>query len=425
MQIISAEMNVTDEHAPPDRRRIGRVWANPIFWTSLATVGSAFRDLRFEMAGMAFHPYMLALFLLVFRALPRIHNFPGRIGRPGGLFLLLFICSLIQGNSFLVQLTKISVMAMTLVIVAVSVKSFDDFVAGATGLGICAAILCVRGIMRGPGNFGSINPIDGAQKNAFSLFYLPALTLCLYLVFSDLLPFRRKTVLAPIIALIFAGIILSRNRSGWLTSGILVLLVFSTNPRRIRVAAFIAIVAGMAFLIADVATYEADVIYERDAANAAQSDQLRMQLIIRALTIGFQNPLLGVSPTKLTRELGAIEKVDEQGIDCHNLPGYLIGGSGLFTFGAFCLFAFAMLRPPRRFSSTSTDPFALQSARILSTLVVVWLIRAQFQEDVLFSSTFTVALGLCIGLCIISGVYSPPRTEEAETGEATLVEAHA
>src|SRR5258708_3902044 len=102
MQITTAEMDVLGEHAPPVWRRAPKIWVNPIFWTSFATVGSAFRDLRFELAGMAFHPYMVALFLLVFRAVPRIHFFPGRIGRPGGLFLLLFVCSLIQGNSFLV-----------------------------------------------------------------------------------------------------------------------------------------------------------------------------------------------------------------------------------------------------------------------------------------------------------------------------------
>ena len=67
-----------------------------------------------------------------------------------------------------------SVMALTLLLVVVSVRSKEDFVAGALGLGMCAMILCIRGFIRGPGSFGSINPIEGSQKNAFSLFYLPA-----------------------------------------------------------------------------------------------------------------------------------------------------------------------------------------------------------------------------------------------------------
>jgi hypothetical protein len=304
-------------------------------------------------------------------------------------------------------------MAITLVIVAVSVKSFDDFVAGAIGLGLCAALLCLRGLLRGPSSFGSINPIDGAQKNAFSLFFLPGLTLCLYLVFSELLPLHRKTLLAAIIALIFAGVALSKNRSGWLSAGLIVLLVFSNNRNRIRIAAFIAIVAGLAFVVADIATQEIEGYnYERDTINAAQSDQLRMELIAHALTIGFQNPLLGISPTRLTKQLGKIESVGLQSIDCHNLTGYLIGGSGLFTFGAFCLFAYAMWRVPKRFLMRTTDPFAIQCARILSTMVVVWIVRAQFQEDVLFSSTFTIGLGLSIGLCVICGVYDNSADRE-------------
>jgi hypothetical protein len=191
------------------------------------------------------------------------------------------------------------------------------------------------------------------------------------------------------------------------------LLVFSNNRNRIRIAAFIAIVAGLAFVVADIATQEIEGYnYERDTTNAAQSDQLRMELITHALTIGFQNPLLGISPTRLTKQLGKIESVGLQSIDCHNLTGYLIGGSGLFTFGAFCLFTYAMWRAPKRFLMRTTDPFAIQSARILSTMVVVWIVRAQFQEDVLFSSTFTIGLGLSIGLCVISGVYDNSADRE-------------
>jgi hypothetical protein len=386
---------------------------NPIFWTTVATIGSAFRNLRFEVAGMAFHPYIPFLFLLIFRAIPRLHYFPGRIGRPGAVFLLLYIVSLIQGTSFVVQLTKISIMAITMIVIALSVKSYDDFVAGALGLGVCAAVLCVRGISRGLGSFGGINPIDGAQKNAFSLFYLPGLALCLFLVFSGRLTIRYKTVFAILVTVIFAGVALSKNRSGWLASAVLLLLVFSNNQKRLRVALFIAVAFGAAWLMADLITADAEPSHGRDAVNAAESDRLRMELVLRALAVGFQNPILGVSPTRLGRILGTIATVDNDGIDCHNLTGYLIGGSGLFTFGAFCLFAYAMFRPPKRLLRYATNPLALQSARILSTLTVVWVIRSQFQEDVLFSSTFTAGLGLCIGLCIVTGVYDKESPHES------------
>jgi hypothetical protein len=402
---ITPEQDIPEDLAPSRRRIVyGIIW-NPLFWICLAMSGSAFVSLRFEVAGMAFHPYMVLLFPLLFRAIPRIHRFPARIGRPAGLFLFLYVISLIQGTGFVIQLTKISVMAITFVIIAVSVRSPSDFVAGAFGLAACAGLLCIRGYMRGVGNFGNINPIEGSQKNAFSLFYLPGLALCLYLVFSDDLSIRARSFLALMITLMFSAIALLKNRSGWLASGVLLLLVFGTNRNRLRIAMFVVLLASIAFVVADVVTREAQVAYERDATLEAQSDNLRLQLIIRAISIGFQHPLLGVSPTRLTRMLGTIEKVGDEGIDCHNLTGYLIGGSGLFTFAAFCLFAFAMLRPPKSHSHVVTDSISSQGPRMLTTMTIIWLVRAQFQEDVLFSVTFAAGLALCVGLCNCTGVY--------------------
>ena len=404
---IQSDAYVEDELDLPLRGKEPPSFLNPLFWVTLATAGSAFNALRFELGGMAFHPYILLLCLLVFRAVSRLHHFPARIGRPGMVFLLLYITSLIQGTSFLIQLSKIGLMAITLVMIAVSVRSENDFMAGSLGLGIGIGILCIRGMAHGLGAFGSINPIDGSQKNAFSLYYLPALTLCLYLLFSGQLTLQRRLFLAALVTLIFAAIALSKNRSGWLTSGLLVLLLFSTNQHRFRLAAFLAIASILAYVVASLVTADADAVYERDAINAAQSDQLRMELILNAFLIGLQHPLLGVSPTKLGYSLSTLVQVNEKSIDCHNLTGYLIGGSGFLTFGAFCFFVLAMLRPPRAFQMAEPNPMAKRAARILAIMAAIMLVRSQFQEDVLFSATFTAGLGLCIGLCICTGVYAP------------------
>ncbi len=360
---------------------------------------------------MAFQPYLAVLSLLFFRACTRIHIFPARIGRPGTLFLVLYVLSLIQGSGFVIQLTKISVMALTLVIIAIAVRSQDDFIAGALGLGIGIGILCIRGFINGVGKYGSINPIDGSQKNAFSLYYLPALTLCLYLVFSGRLTIRQRSLFALLITLMFAAVALSTNRSGWVSSAAAVILLFSKSQRRFRMVAFIAIFSTLAYIVAATVAVRTDVQAERDAINAAESDQLRVQLIVSALSIGAQHPLLGVSPPKLTRALSRATKISESVIDCHNLTGYLIGGSGFLTFGAFCLFVFAMLRPPRQFLLSAQDPLATESVRILATLTVIWILRSQFQEDILFSPAFTAGLALCIGLCISTGVYENHRDE--------------
>jgi O-Antigen ligase len=419
--VIQPDAYQEDDLDLPLRGQETPSFLNPLFWVMLATAGSAFNALRFELAGMAFHPYIFFLGLLVFRAVSRLHQFPARIGRPGMIFLLLYITSLIQGTSFLIQLSKISLMAITLVIIAVSVRSHDDFFAGALGLGIGIGVLCIRGMAQGPGSFGSINPIDGVQKNAFSLYYLPALTLCLYLLFSGQLTLQRRLILAALVTLIFAAIALSKNRSGWLTSGLLLLLLFSTNQHRFRLAAFLAIASILAYLVASFVTSEADTVYERDAINSAQSDQLRLELILNALVIGLQHPLLGVSPTKLGYSLSTLLQVNEKSIDCHNLTGYLIGGSGFLTFGTFCFFVLAMLRPPRAFQTAGVDPIAKRSTRILAIMTAIMIVRSQFQEDVLFSATFTAGLGLCIGLCICTGVYAPSAGADLDSQTETAL----
>jgi hypothetical protein len=393
------------ENALPYEREKNILW-NPLFWVCLLMAGSAYKQLRFSIGGMSFHPYMFALGLLIFRAIPRLHRFPGRIGRPASLFLFLYVLSLIQGTSFIVQLVKIGVMAVTLILFAASVRSKEDFIAGAYGLGACAAILCVKGFIRGVGEFGSINPIEGAQKNAFSLFYLPALTICLHLLTTQMVRLNRKTVLACIVTLIFGGIALSKNRSGWLASGALLLLVFGTNRARFKMLFFIGIGFALALIIAKVVLSEAEYVYERDAANEERSDMVRFHLFERAVMIGLQHPMLGVSPTRLTRMLGTtVLQVEEDGIDCHNLTGYLLGGCGVFTFAAFCLFAFSMGKPPKRVRAPDATPMMRSSSRVLTLLTCVWILRAQFQEDVIFSPTFTSGLGLCIGFCIATGVY--------------------
>ena len=402
---IQPDTHLEDDLSLPIRGQVAPVFVNPLFWVTLATAGSAFNALRFELSGMAFHPYMFLLCLLVFRTASRLHRFPARIGRPGSIFLLLYITSLIQGTSFLVQLCKICLMAITLVIIAASVRNHNDFVAGALGLGIGIGVLCIRGMVQGTGSYGSINPIDGTQKNAFSLYYIPALTLCLYLLFSGQLTLQRRVVLAVVVTLIFAAIALSKNRSGWLTSGLLVLLLFSTNQHRFRLAAFLATASILAYLVASIVTAEAESVYERDAINAAESDRLRLELILNSFVIGLQNPLLGASPSKLGYILARLVQVNEKTMDCHNLTAYLIGGSGFLTFGAFSLFVLAMLRPPRPIQNSEADPVAKGSARILAIMTAIMIVRSQFQEDVLFSATFATGLGLCIGLCICTGVY--------------------
>jgi hypothetical protein len=74
-QVANLDYGFANDLDPQLARPGPSVLWNPLFWVTFATAGSAFGDLRFELAGMAFQPYLAVLSLLGFRACTRIHIF--------------------------------------------------------------------------------------------------------------------------------------------------------------------------------------------------------------------------------------------------------------------------------------------------------------------------------------------------------------
>lgn len=386
---------------------------NPLLWVVLCTGASAYQDLRTEWGGLYFHPYLLVSFTLVFRAVRRLHAFPSRIARPAILFLGMIAFVLIRDRNAAFYLLKMAAIIVTFVLIALSVRSREDFFAGAFGLGLCVTILSIKGMMQGIGNYGSINPIEGTQKNAFSLYYLPAFTICLQVLQWPDLPLRRRLILGAMLVTISGAILLSTNRSGWLAGAFAVILVFSATKERVRIFLVLLVLTGFAFLIASIIRSNTSEIIERDAYNTEQSDILRWNLFTTALSQLQANPFFGVTPTRLRGALRMVPGVDSDAIDVHNLTGFLLGGFGVTTFLAFCLFCYAIIWPPPNLPRRcGPRDQRLLSYRLLRNVFLVWLLRAQFQEDALFSPPFCVSIALCAGLCISQGLYTKSRPNE-------------
>ena len=189
---------------------------NPLLWVILCTAASAYQGLRAEWGGLFVHPYLLVSFLLVFRSLKRIHHFPSRIGRPALLFLGMFAIILIRDRNAGFYLLKMGAIIVTFVLVSLSVRTREDFMAGVFGLGLCVTLLSIKGMLRGVGHYASINPIEGTQKNAFSLYNLPAFAICLEVLQWPGLSVRRRLALIAMLTMTSGAILLSTNRSGWI-----------------------------------------------------------------------------------------------------------------------------------------------------------------------------------------------------------------
>ena len=70
----------------------------------------------------------------------------------------------------------------TVVIAAIVVRSSSDFRIAVLGLAVASTLLSIRGLVSGTGDVTGINPLEEvANKNAFSLYVLPAVLLASYL----------------------------------------------------------------------------------------------------------------------------------------------------------------------------------------------------------------------------------------------------
>ncbi len=136
----------------------------------------------------------------------------------------------------------------------------------------------------------------------------------------------------------------------------------------------------------------------QQTVEGSRSDDVRLSLIVSCLSIGSEHPILGISPQKLPRELGRRLSEPLPLVDPHNVFGYIIAGSGFLTFSALMYLGWTLWRRPRGLPQAGR---VNKAHSLLRMMVILWAVRGMFTREILYSPTFSVGIGLCIGLCLV------------------------
>jgi hypothetical protein len=352
--------------------------------------------------GLALHPMLVPIALAFpFVALSRIYEFPIRILVGLSLFVGIYLISIVNGTSFsLSEFFKMGAAFVTIVTCALLVRKRGDFVAGTLGLSVAIALLAWKGLTAD----GANDVMDGANKNSYSLFALPALLLtgfvCLHMRKTPVL--IRGILIAcalPALVVIFLG----GNRSGYLGAVIVGLMLFW--DQRGRGMLLVAAVAGAVVLL--ISQYGDTRIFDermRQTVEGNKSDDLRVRLFQASFEIALENPIIGVSPQAFPSHVATKLGFRGAQLESHNTLGHIMGGSGFICLLAYAGFCWSMLSPfpPSEWPRQGRHDPLYEARSLCRMIIILWVIRGMFTREILYNPAFNVGIGLCIGLLVLA-----------------------
>lgn len=374
-----------------------------LFIIGLLVVGSGFTGFRPEILGLALHPYLVPVAAAVpFVLMSRLGEFPLRVLSALVVFTGMYMFSVFNGSVALGEVFKIGSFVVTIVTCALLVRRQGDFVAGALGLSLAVAALASRGLSEET-TLG-VDAIQGANKNSYSLFALPAILMAGFIYLNlKTTPFVIKALLVLCTLPALAAIFMSGNRSGYLGAVVIGGMLFWN--RRGRGMVFVAVIAAtVAFGIMQFGSTRVLDEKLKQTVEGNESDDYRVEIFISSLQVGLENPIIGVSPQQLPYELGRRTSIRHGHgyIDPHNVYGHLLGGSGLICFAAFLALGWMLWSWKPRDGHKISKAEPLRGARrLLRMMVILWAIRGVFSREVLYAPSFGIGLGLAIGLCML------------------------
>ncbi|MEI7688232.1 MAG: O-antigen ligase family protein, partial [Planctomycetota bacterium] len=301
------------------------------------------------------------------------------------------------------EIVKLGSAFVTIVTTALLVRKRGDFVAGALGLSIAVALLAVVAL-RVEAKAG-VEAMEGANKNSYSMFALPAVLLAGYIcLHMQNVPVIFKGVFVACTLPTLAAIFMSGNRSGYLGAVIVGgMLFWGKRGRGMILVGFIGAAVAM-WVIASGATKVFDERM-RQTIQGNESDDYRIAILTSCLHIGLENPIIGISPQKIGFEIGRRTSVKHHYnvIDSHNVFAHVWAASGLICFTAMIAVGWAMwtYKPRDGRPFAKKDPLRMAWS-LLRILVFLWVTRGLFTRDILYNPSFNICFGLSIGLCMLA-----------------------
>ncbi len=391
----------------------------------LLVVGSGM--LRLVQVGtLHVHPYLFVVVpLFPIMVLVWIKDFPmwALVAMVVFAGVYAFSCTDHESHTFIVKMGSGMV---TIVTVALLVRSRADFVAGVLGLMLAVGVLGVRGLSEDTAETAlGVKAIDNANKNSYSLYALPAMLLAGHVVL------RYKSVPWPLKALLVGGalaslaaIFESGNRSGYLGAVVVAIMLLWDALWQFKIktiALGLLVVGGVtAALVFWMTHYGNTEILNRrleQTAQGTESDTLRWNVFKACLQIGLENPIMGVSQGKLATVIGDHLPNNTSGeiMGPHNIFGAVIGGSGLICLAALIWIAISLWswKPAAKYFPQGGSPAIAESRKLLHYMLILWAIRGMFNDEIISNPGFCIGLGLVIGLCAAAG-----RVAVRELGDA-------
>jgi hypothetical protein len=378
-----------------------------LFVTSLLVVASGYTSLRPDVMGLALHPYLVPVALaLPFVVMARIVEFPVRILVAILVFTFMYSFSLVNGVSVGVgEIFKTCSGVVTIVTCALLVRRRGDFVIGALGLSIAIALLAARGLQEET-KMG-VDAMQGANKNSYSLFALPAILLAGYICLRmEKVPTLVKGMFIACSLPALAAIFMSGNRSGYLGAALIGFMLFWDRRGRgmLLVGAITAAVAIGIVQFGSTAVLDQRI---KQTMEGNKSDEHRLAILAACLQIGLENPIIGISPQVLPFELGRRTSVVHHlnVIEAHNIFAHVFAASGMICFAALLGVGWTMWNLKARGGGKIGRDDPLRDARkLMRMMVVLWVVRGMFTREILYNPSFNIALGLTIGLCMLAQV---------------------
>ena len=350
--------------------------------------------------GVLVHPFLvpLALAFPLF-GLSRLSILPSRFVLMFSSFAAWYFTSTFYGGVGLAEGVKIAAAILTIIAMALMVTSWEDFVAAVTGMCIAVGTLAILALASTDG--AGIEVMQGGNRNAFSLYGLPALLLGGYVVMrGGRTSLTTRAVITVMLLAITIATMVTLNRSGWLGIAIVTAMLLPQSRRQNLILLLIAIPACF-FYFGESTRIEG--IRDRVVATheGLESDHLRIELVRRSFEIALQAPLLGVSPQRLPSELATRLGYPGSQLETHNVFAHLAAGSGLPCLLLIVAIAVALWRwKPDPSLSTFERIRFIQSRSLLRMVIVLWAVRGAFTHEIIYSPTFSMAIGLSMGLCL-------------------------
>jgi hypothetical protein len=394
-----------------------------LFVIALLVVGSGFTSLRPSIGGLLLHPYLIPVAAAFpFVVMARITHFPALVLASLLVFTGMYCFSVLSGGSLaLGEVIRFVSSIVTIITCALLVRKRGDFVAGALGLSIAVAALAWHGLQE-PTKLG-VEAVQGANKNSYSLFALPAILMAGYITLQmPTVPKWVKTLLVISTIPALMAIFMSANRSGYLGAVLVGLMLFW--DRRGKGMLLVGLItATVAFAIIEFG--RTDVLDQRmkQTMEGNKSDEHRLAILSACLQIGMENPVMGVSPQLLPFELGRRTSIMSglNVIEAHNIFAHVWAASGVICFMALIAVGWTMWawRPRGGGKVGGADDPLREARKLMRMMVVLWVVRGMFTREIVFNPSFNIALGLVIGLCILAEKARGARRADGSALETT------